>query len=1191
MTRGDAGPSLRDLIDHDPNEVQRGAADPKASVWVAASAGTGKTKVLTDRVLRLLLAGTAPGRILCLTFTKAAAAEMNNRIAETLKIWASADAAALRAALVKVMDREPDATEMQRARRLFPAVLDVPGGMRIQTIHAFCQTVLGRFPLEAGIAPNFGVLDDREQTAQLTAARQAVLDAAASDWRLAAALAGVTAHVDQPTLEALFAEIAGDRHRLRAAVAAAGSPAELADAVAAAFGLAEAGSPDAVIAEASRDAAFDVDGLRRAAAVLAGGSKTDADRGARLAAWLAADAAGRAAGFFEYAEAFLVKTGFFGDLRKTLMTKGPAARHPDAVAVLEAEAARLLGVVMRWKAAMVAAATAALIHLGDAFIERYDAARRAHAVLDFDDLIDRTADLLESEGGASWVLYKLDGGIDHLLIDEAQDTSPRQWRVIRALTSEFFAGEGAAEGAGEGVGEGFDERSGAGGRTVFAVGDLKQSIFSFQGSDPAAFLAARAEFDRRVRGAGGDFREIPLQVSFRSTRAVLAAVDAVFQQGAAADGVSLDGEAVVHRSFRLRDGGAVELWPPVLPRATDEPRPWAPPVERVAGDSPEARMAELLATRIQAMIAGEVLESRGRAVRPGDVMVLVQRRGAFVEDLVRRLKLKGVPVAGVDRMILTEQLAVMDLMALGRFALLPADDLTLATVLKSPLVGLDEEQLFTLAHGRGPASLWQALRAASESAPAFAAARAQLTTVLRLAGELTPADFYAYVLGPMRGRERLLARLGWEADDPIAEFVDLALAHERQHPPALEGFLHWVERTAVEVKRDLEQEAPQAVRVLTVHGAKGLQAPVVFLPDTLRVPKQRPRLVWHDGSDGAAAPVDAALPLWPPAAEFRVGPAAREGEAVAERQMQEYRRLLYVAMTRAEDRLIIGAWRGTKQEPATCWYRLIEAGLATLPDVERVVDPFLAGAAEIDDAQVLRLTCAQETVPAAVATPPRPATPPLPAWARRAAPPEPAPARPLAPSRPETPETPARPPVLAAGEARRFHRGRLIHRLLQSLPDHPPAARAGLARRWLAHPGHGLAPAEQDEIAATVLAVLEHPDCAPLFAAGSRAEVPLAGVVGGRVVSGQVDRLRITDAAVTVLDFKTDRAPPADAAAVPRAYRRQMAAYRALLRAIHPDRPVRGLLLWTEGPLVMPLPDEVLDGQLDDREPTGAPPG
>ncbi len=1173
MIGGGDAPGLRDAIDRDPNEVQRGAADPTASVWVAASAGTGKTKVLTDRVLRLLLIGTPPERILCLTFTKAAAAEMNNRIADTLKSWASAGDAALRAALVKVMDRQPDDEDIARARRLFPAVLDVPGGMRILTIHAFCQTVLGRFPLEAGIAPNFGVLDDREQKAQLTAARQAVLDAAVADWRLAAALAGVTAHVDQPTLEALFAEIASDRHRLRAAVAACGSPDGLARAVAAAFGLTGDITPEAVIAAASRDEALDVEGLRRAAAVLAGGSKTDATRGARIAAWLAAGTAGRRDDFFDYVEAFLVKTGLYGDVRKALMTKGPAGRHPDAVAVLEAEAARLLGVAARWKAAVAAAATAALIHLGDAFIERYDAARRAHAVLDFDDLIDRTADLLESDGGASWVLYKLDGGIDHLLIDEAQDTSPRQWRVIRALTSEFFAGEGA--GAGNGAGDG----AGAGGRTVFAVGDLKQSIFSFQGADPTAFLAARAEFDRRVRAAGGAFREIPLQVSFRSTRAVLAAVDAVFQQSAAADGVTLDGEAVVHRSWRLRDGGSVELWPPVLPRPTDAPRPWAPPVERVAGDSPEARMAELLAARIQAMIAGEILESRGRAVRPGDIMVLVQRRGAFVEDLVRRLKLKKVPVAGVDRMILTEQLAVMDLMALGRFALLPADDLTLAAVLKSPLVGLDEDQLFTLAHGRGPASLWQALRAAAENDPAFAAARAGLTTVLRLAGELTPADFYAHVLGPMQGRARLLARLGWEADDPIAEFMDLALAHERQHPPSLQGFLHWVERTAVEVKRDLEQEAPQAVRVLTVHGAKGLQAPVVFLPDTLRVPQQQPKLVWHRRGEGdaAAAAAPTEVPLWSPVAPFRVGPAAREVEAVADRQMQEYRRLLYVAMTRAEDRLIIGAWRGQKPEPATCWYRLIEAGLATLPDAQRLADPFLAGAGEIDDADVLRLTCAQETVPDAAAPDRRPTSPALPDWARRPAPPEPAPAKPLAPSRPETSEPPARPPVVAAGDAQRFRRGRLIHRLLQSLPDHPPAARAGLARRWLAQPGHGLAPADQEEIATTALAVLAHPDCAPLFAAGSRAEVPLAGVVGGRVISGQVDRLCITDAAVTVLDFKTDRAPPADAAAVPRAYRRQMAAYRALLRAIHPDRPVRCILLWTEGPLVMPLPDALLD--------------
>jgi ATP-dependent helicase/nuclease subunit A len=552
------------------------------------------------------------------------------------------------------------------------------------------------------------------------------------------------------------------------------------------------------------------------------------------------------------------------------------------------------------------------------------------------------------------------------------------------------------------------------------------------------------------------------------------------------------------------------------------------------------------------------------------------------------LKEHNLPVAGVDRMLLTEQLAVMDLMAVARFTLLPSDDLTLATVLKSPLIGFDDDALFALAYQR-EGSLWRALQERAHTDERCAAAHRWLSAALDRADFETPFAFFAHLLNRPAadgdpagsGRRKLLARLGREAEDPLSEFLDLTLVHERTAPPSLQEFIHRLDRSDVEVKRDPEESSQNAIRVMTVHGAKGLQAPIVFLPDTCQEPDSRGCLVWT--TDGAGRP----LMLWPPRARFTEDLAADGRRRATNRQTDEFRRLLYVAMTRAKDRLIVCGWLNGNQAkgpPEGCWHRLIEAGVRRAdadPEVERTEgdDPFLAAQpALIDDARVLRLACPQRRRPAVLTTIRAHDAAPLPAWARRPPPTEPPTPRPLRPSRPD--DEP--PPVLAPlAEGGRFLRGRLIHRLLQELPDVAAKARAAAARRWLDRPVHGLSPDARSEIAGEVMAVVEDPRFAPLFGPGSRAEVPISGDLGGRAVAGQIDRLLVTPDEVTILDYKSDRPAPATAAAVSPVYLRQMAIYRSLLRRIYPGREVRCVLLWTEAPRAMPLPDALLDRALD----------
>lgn len=1165
----------------DPNVLQRRAADPESSVWVGASAGTGKTKVLTDRVLRLMLAGTDPGRILCLTFTKAAAAEMAVRVADRLAGWAVAEDAALEDHLAALTGERPGRDQVTAARRLFARVLDAPGGMKIQTIHAFCQSLLRRFPLEAGLAPNFEVMDDRTADALQTEARQAVLaharDDAGSD--LAAAVTLLAGILGEEEFGQLLSDLTVERGRIRRLLDGFGGVAPAVDAIHRFLDVTPGATPESVIEKACADGAFDDAGLRAACRAMADGGKTDGERGIAIQSWLDG-AAGRIKGWREYGLLFLTRDG---EVRKSLLAKKAAESNPAALAALEREAERIVKVMERVRCVTVARATAALLTLAEAILAAYAAAKDRRAVLDFDDLILTSARLMAGRPGAcAWVLYKLDGGLDHILIDEAQDTNPDQWAVVKALAEEFFSGLGAA---------------GRRTRTLFVVGDDKQSIFSFQRADPAEFARMRLHFAARVQAAEARWQGVDLRISFRSVAAVLQAVDEVFRLPDARDGVAPPDVDIRHIPLRRGMAGRVELWPPVSPQDAAEPGVWSPPTDHEPAEKPMARLAAVLADQIKAWLdKAEVLEARGRPIRPGDIMVLVRRRNAFVQHLVRALKDRDVPVAGVDRMVLAEQLAVMDLLALARFLLLPEDDLTLATVLKSPLVGLSEEQLFQAAYDR-PGHLWPALIArasAADADPALRRARDWLEELLArtdfrapfelFAGVLTrpcPADPDAATGGS--GRRAMLARLGAEAVDPLDEFMSAALSFERENVPSLQGFLHWLETGRTEVKRELDTGKGPAggrVRIMTVHGSKGLQAPVVILPDTLSVPDRSPRILWPDGSDSRDVPLYA-----PRAAMETVSCKAAKAEANRRRD-QEYRRLLYVALTRAEDRLVVCGFETAKAAPDHAWYHLARRALSEVAaerdfDFREVSprDGWSGPGLVIQDRQVSPPRRDPED---AEATLPVPA---IPAWARGPAPPEPSPTRPLTPSRPEGAEPAARSP-LGPDDGHRFKRGGLIHKLLQVLPDLPEDRRPDAALAWLARPGHALTEEQQGEIAAETLRILMDPRFAPLFGPGSRAEVPVVGLIGPegakKALSGQIDRLLVTDDTVWIIDYKTNRPPPTREEDVSPVYVAQMAAYRAVLRLIYPGRTVRCLLLWTDGPYTLELSPTRLDAASPD---------
>ena len=1160
------------------DRAQRRAAAADRSAWVAASAGSGKTKVLTDRVLSLLLAGTDPGHLLCLTFTKAAAAEMSGRITSRLAEWAVIDDDTLGRAVSELLGRQAHQDELLLARRLFAGVLDVPGGMKIQTVHGFCQSILRRFPLEAGVSPQFEVLDPLSSAELTLAASDLVLTQARTgrEPALAAALAVINDGTSEGTFSDLIRDLIGARDKFEAMITGYGGPAAAAAAIYRRLGADPSITPSDVISGFVAGIAARSGDLAALSAGWLDGSKGEQGRGGILKDWLAADEASRRARYAAYQNLFLTAKG---EPRSTLVTKATAERQPQLLQIVETECRQLLAVNARFNAQLVARSSAALIDLGHAVLRHYAGAKRSRDRLDYDDLILRTRQLLNRPGGPSWVLYKLDGGIDHILVDEAQDTNPAQWDIITKLAEAFFDRPWTPD---------------APPRTVFAVGDVKQSIFSFQGADPAGFHAMRQYFAAAVQDAGGAWDDVPMNISFRSAPAILAAVDAVFSNPDMAAGVvdpalgqgggesAFEQATIQHVSARPEASGVVEIWSPVMANGSADTAAWAPPERQITEADPRIQLATQIAAHVRLWIdQGEHLPATGRPISAGDIMILVRRRDPLVEALSRAFKRQGIAVAGVDRMILTDQLAVMDLIALGEFLLLPEDDLTLATVLKSPLIGMSEGDLFDLAWQRQEPGLWRELRRRSSERDSWAAADRRLLEWLSQADQCPPHELFAGILAAT-GRRNILARLGADALDPIDEFLSQALAYEQGHVPSLQGFLRWLASAEFEVKRDLDADAGDRVRIMTVHGSKGLQAPVVFLPDTMQVPKSTPRLLWDK------PPGEADLLLWPARSEHDDPRSSACRQAARRAQMAEYRRLLYVAMTRAEDRLYICGWHG-KQRSSDSWYDAIAHGLQQAVEAvdgaaHDTPDAAAAPTAAAVPGQVLwRLADQPINVqpagpaqprampPDSAAVPPHFSVPPAP---------EPWPSRPLTPSRPSAEEPPVRSP-LATADGDRFKRGLLIHKLLQVLPELPVEQRRPVAKAILARPVHGLLDRQQGDFLREVMAVLDNPDHGAFFGPQSRAEVPIVGQIGqgpsAVTVAGQIDRLAVFDTRVVILDYKTNRPAPAAVDDVPAAYRAQLRGYRDLVAQLYQDRPVECYLLWTDGPRLMRVNDEILD--------------
>ncbi|MAU95184.1 MAG: double-strand break repair helicase AddA [Fulvimarina sp.] len=1221
MSGGTESTDTAFFVDPDTKRRQRVASDPRRSVFVSANAGSGKTHVLTERVVRLLLAGVDPSKVLCLTFTKAAAAEMSARVFARLGAWATMPDEALGAALASLEEgRRPDAAKLEQARQLFARALETPGGLKIQTIHAFCEAILHQFPLEADVPGHFEVMEEAETARLLAETRKRLLTGTArmpraEAKRLAGGFADALQIAGEWGLDKLLSDIAFKRDELSRHLEEAGGLDRAIALLGEALGLGEGEDEAAILGAVLPCRHLDPETCEMLrVAALASTSASDGKFAERLARLLDA-ASSPEARFAAYRGIGLDSKGEVRGSLRGLVTKSVAEAVPDLLERVQAAGERARAVEDRLATLRLYRASRAALTIANAFERDYGALKRRRGRLDFTDLIAHTADLLLRSEAASWVHYKLDQGIDHILIDEAQDTSPRQWQVMRELAGEFFAGQGS------------HNRT----RTLFAVGDEKQSIYSFQGASPHMFDEERRQVERRAGEAGLAFEAIQLNRSFRTVETVLGAVDRVFSDPDNRKGLASGNEAPVHSAARRDGPGLVELWPAFQAEAREEPDDWTQPLDVEPQSSPTHRLATRIADQIAGWI-GDPISVKGekRPLGPGDVMVLVRKRSGFGAALAAALRDRHIAVAGTDRLVITDHIAIEDLMALGRVVANFDDDLSLAAVLKSPLFGFSDEDLMALALSReGAIPLSYGLRLLGgedglarlpefspdgEAATALVAkARHAIDRLEELrdrAGFQGGFEFYARILGPEGGRRALVARLGRDAGEGIDAFLDLALAKEEAGVAGLDAFLAELSESPPTLKRELGHGRGE-VRILTVHASKGLEAPVVFLVD----PGSAPFSASHGDSlmawDAMPGLHHGAAPgfLWCPTKELRNASIDELKAGEKERAEEEYRRLLYVGMTRAADRLVLCGLAPQRGPNETTWLQRAWRAL------DQVAETVTNAAGETVALRIGAVPAGDKLDPR------RPATRPVPELPLSKLEPEVLPPRPLSPSlagaaaeiMPETeagsaaddttgggagesagdgpvPPAPAPSPVLAAAKTPSFaiRRGLAAHRMLELLPDIAPEERAGQAQLILAALAHDLPESECAKLTASVLAVMADPAFAPIFATGSRPEVAVTGEVTLRgrsfSVNGTIDRLAVTADRVLIADFKTNRPPPRELSEVPQAYVVQLALYRALVAPLYPGRAVEAALIFTEAPLLIAVPPERLDAALAGRD-------
>ncbi|WP_419247345.1 UvrD-helicase domain-containing protein [Wolbachia endosymbiont of Rhagoletis indifferens] len=1207
--------------------MRSNAINPNFSVWVNASAGTGKTKILIDRVLRLLLENKR--NILCLTFTNAAANEMENRIHSILSKWAVCSESVLVADLeqldffpmsfqrvtlesskkkewipvsstgmtgddaeitendaeviaphnhdlsenpvahpsmssqhpylssqhpylssqcVTLGSRKNEALDryLARARRLFSELENL--GLTIQTIHAFCYKLISNFPIEAGIAPNCTLSECKELHSIIF--NKVLHNEAVQD-----SINFIATEIDENKLRDLLYTLCVKRF------ASANDSEYIKD---------KLNAPDEIHDLQSGT----TEHIKKLAEILSEGSKRDQSYSEILYDWcnrflvkspiipplsvIPARDAGiqkkrnmdpsvkhwddtgmerKDTRIEDLAKVFLKSESHEKKSISSIATKSILEKFRDAEQIIESVQNVVFTHIRDMDSYQIFKRTSSLLGIFKVYVDLYSSEKSKNALLDYNDIIDLATNLLSNPNYKDWILFNLDQKIDHILVDEAQDNSISQWKIITNLCDEFFAGN--------------DEK-----RTLFVVGDVKQSIYRFQGANPHLFNYMQQYFHTKT-----GWISCQLEKSFRSTPEILTLVDRLFNNFRAE--ISFNDNEIKHVPHRENDQGYIEIWPALPRRKEKEQQALQIPLTCREGYTIADRLlAQTIANRIHNWLnEGRILVAKDRHIEPRDIMILVRQRNVLVDYIISELKKANVPVVGRDYFRIMDYIAVQDLIALAEFLLLQANDLALANALKSPLFNFTEDDLFNIAYDRKEHSLWERIQDYS------VVIYSELNYLINLSRIESPLALFTHIL--RTGKKKFAARLGLECFEVLDEFMNLVLQFKN---PSLQAFVQWIKENNPEIKNDMQSER-NAVRIMTIHKSKGLQAPIVFLVDTNTVPRNSESIIF-DGTE---------VPFW-----CGKNNNAYCDQVKREKKLEdynEYLRLLYVALTRAEDELYI-----LSKEPVQkgSWYDLITQHGEPYKKKQAYLQPIFKEKVEV--------LCVNANYPyiykkrdyfdvPVISLPPALAHPSvssqhLPLSSQCLT---------LGSSKKEGEQVSAHSPVpfqhvtLEPGEKKAwipvlehwddkkrstgmtkdtiemkdgYARGLIIHSILQYMPKIEKERRKNWVRKYLDNINTS---EDKDEIYSKILAFNEK--YGYLFDLEGKSEITLSGTIDGKSVLVRLDRLCITQDKAIIIDYKSHRNVSVSSL---NEIKKQMLIYKTLVQEIYPNKQVECVVIWVE---------------------------
>ncbi len=1125
--------------------MRSNAINPNFSVWVNASAGTGKTKILIDRVLRLLLENKR--NILCLTFTNAAANEMENRIHSILSKWAicseselimdleQLDFFPMSSQCVTLGSQHPYLSSqcvtlgsrknkdyLTRARRLFSELENL--GLTIQTIHAFCYKLISSFPIEAGIAPNCTLSECKEL-------HSIIFNKVLHNETVQDSINFIATEIDENKLRDLLYTLCVKRSM------SANDSKYIKDKLSA---------PDEIHDLQSET----IEHVGRLAEILSEGSKRDQSYSEILYSTVIPAGIQKKRTSVSYsddtgikwndtkienlAKVFLKSESHEKKSISSIATKSILEKFKDAEQTIESVQNVVFTHIRDMNSYQIFKRTSSLLGVFKVYVDLYNSEKSKNALLDYNDIINLATNLLSNPNYKDWILFNLDQKIDHILVDEAQDNSISQWKIITNLCDEFFAGN--------------DEK-----RTLFVVGDVKQSIYRFQGANPHLFNYMQQYFHTKT--GGRDWISCQLEKSFRSTPEVLMLVDRIFNNFRAE--ISFNDNEIKHVPHRENDQGYIEIWPALPRRKEKEQQALQIPLTCKEGYTIADRLlAQTIANRIHNWLnEGRILVAKDRHIEPRDIMVLVRQRNVLVDYIISELKKANVPVVGRDYFRIMDYIAVQDLIALAEFLLLQANDLALANALKSPLFNFTEDDLFNIAYDRKEHSLWERLQ------DYHGVIYSELNYLINLSYAESPLTLFTHIL--RTGKKKFAARLGLECFEVLDEFMNLVLQFEN---PSLQAFVQWIKENNPEIKNDMQSER-NAVRIMTIHKSKGLQAPIVFLVDTNTVPRNSESIIF-DGTE---------VPFW-----CGKNNNAYCDQVKREKKLEdynEYLRLLYVALTRAEDELYI-----LSKEPVQkgSWYDLITQYGTSYEKKQAYLQPIFKEKVEV--------LCVNANYPYIYKKRdyfdvPVISLPPALAHSSVSSQRPPLSSQCLTLEKEEKPasathssmsfqhlmlESRKKEPVSATWMTNRgtgmtesstgmtdgYARGLIIHSILQYMPKIEKERRKNWVRKYLDNINTS---EDKDEIYSKILAFNEK--YGYLFDLEGKSEITLSGIIDGKSVLVRLDRLCITQDKAIIIDYKSHRNVSVSSL---NEIKKQMLTYKTLVQEISPNKQVEFMVIWVE---------------------------